>query len=62
VRTQSLENRTAPPHAHGEDGHSLSGPGADGAGGAHEAGPATAALDGLIRDERGVRFAPEADD
>jgi cyanophycin synthetase len=62
LRTQPLETRTAPPHAHGEDGHSVSGPGADGAGGAHEAGPVTAALDGLIRDERGVRFAPEADD
>jgi cyanophycin synthetase len=62
LRTQPFETRAAPPHAHSEDGHYVSGPGADGAGGAHEAGPATAALDGLIRDERGVRFAPEADD
>ena len=62
LRTERLESRTAPPHARGEDGHSVSGLGADGAGGAHEAGPPTAALEGLIRDERGVRFAPEADD
>jgi cyanophycin synthetase len=61
ARTQPRD--THPPlHARGDDGHLVSGAGADGAGGAHEAGPPAPGLEGLIRDERGVRFAPEADD
>jgi cyanophycin synthetase len=62
VRTQTHEPRQAPPHAPGEDGHFVSGLGADGAGSAHEAAPPPPGPEGLIRDERGVRFAPEADD
>ena len=46
----------------GEDGHFVSGFGGDGAGRPAEPGPPAASLEGLIRDERGVRFAPEADD
>src|SRR5579862_3686079 len=45
-----------------EDGHFAHRFGGDGAGRSGEAGPAAMALEGLIRDERGVRFAPEADD
>ncbi|MDE2137666.1 MAG: cyanophycin synthetase, partial [Gammaproteobacteria bacterium] len=44
-----------------EDGANAFAFGTDGGRGA-EAGPAAASLEGLIRDERGVRFAPEADD
>jgi cyanophycin synthetase len=47
----------------GENGHFVTGfGGAEGPARAPEAGPAAASLEGLIRDERGVRFAPEADD
>lgn len=62
ARTQARPTRSPPPDAHGEDGHYLAGFGADGAGSAHAAGPPAPSLEGLIRDERGVRFAPEADD
>jgi cyanophycin synthetase len=46
----------------GEDGLNAFAFGADGAGRTPEAGGAPASLEGLIRDERGVRFAPEAED
>jgi cyanophycin synthetase len=62
ARAAPRETRAAPPESRGEDGHFVSGFGADGAGRAHEAGLPAASLEGLIRDERGVRFAPEADD
>jgi cyanophycin synthetase len=62
ARTQAREARTPPPAARGEDGHYAPGFGANGAGAAHEAGASGPSLEGLIRDERGVRFAPEADD
>jgi cyanophycin synthetase len=65
VREAPRELRSVAPPAHGgrgEDGHFVAGFGSDGAGRAAEAGPAGASLEGLIRDERGVRFAPEADD
>jgi cyanophycin synthetase len=62
ARAAPREARAAPPDVRGEDGHFVTGFGADGAGRAHEAGPPAASLEGLIRDERGVRFAPEADD
>jgi len=62
ARTQAREMRTAPPAARGEDGHYGAGFGADGGAPAHEPGPSGPSLEGLIRDERGVRFAPEADD
>ncbi|HWW31898.1 MAG TPA: cyanophycin synthetase [Steroidobacteraceae bacterium] len=60
ARAAPRETRAAPSETRGEDGHFISGFGGDGAG----AAPAAAAvsLEGLIRDERGVRFAPEADD
>src|SRR5579864_184780 len=45
-----------------EDGHFANRFGGEGAGRSGEAGPAAMSLEGLIRDERGVRFAPEADD
>jgi len=61
VRTQAHETRIPPREAR-EDGHFVSGAGADGAGSSHDAGPPTPGLEGLILDERGVRFAPEADD
>jgi cyanophycin synthetase len=61
-RTPAREARAAPAAARGEDGHFVAGFGADGSGSAPEAGPPAASLEGLIRDERGVRFAPEADD
>ncbi|HVH85026.1 MAG TPA: cyanophycin synthetase, partial [Steroidobacteraceae bacterium] len=62
ARTEPREARAGPAAARGEDGHFVAGFGADGAGRGHEAGPPAASLEGLIRDERGVRFAPEADD
>jgi cyanophycin synthetase len=62
ARSPAQDTRTPPPPARGEDGHFLSGAGADGAGSPHEAAPPMPGLEGLIRDERGVRFAPEADD
>ncbi len=62
ARAVTRETRAAPPAARGEDGHFVAGFGADGSGSAHEAGPPAVSLEGLIRDERGVRFAPEADD
>jgi cyanophycin synthetase len=59
ARAAPRETRAAPAETRGEDGHFVSGFGGDGA----AAAPAAAAsLEGLIRDERGVRFAPEADD
>jgi cyanophycin synthetase len=62
ARTPARETRSAPPEGRGEDGHYVPGFGGDGAGRAQEAGPSGPSLEGLIRDERGVRFAPEADD
>jgi cyanophycin synthetase len=62
ARAAARETRAVPPDARGEDGYYVSGFGGDGAGRAHSAGPPAPSLEGLIRDERGVRFAPEADD
>jgi cyanophycin synthetase len=61
ARAAPRETRAAPSETRGEDGHFVSGFGGDGAGAA-PAAAAPASLEGLIRDERGVRFAPEADD
>jgi cyanophycin synthetase len=63
ARESSRERASPAPDARiGEHGHFVSGFGGDGAGRPAEAGPPGASLEGLIRDERGVRFAPEADD
>jgi cyanophycin synthetase len=63
ARAAPREARPAPTDTrHGEDGHFVSGFSGNGSGPAHEAGAPAPSLEGLIRDERGVRFAPEADD
>jgi len=63
ARATPPEPRLMPPEPRraSEDGAFAGAFGADGGRGS-EAGPQTPSLDGLIRDERGVRFAPEADD
>jgi cyanophycin synthetase len=63
-RPAAPEPRPPPPdpRRQGEDGHFAAGFGGDGAGRGPDAGAAMPPLEGLIRDERGVRFAPEADD
>jgi cyanophycin synthetase len=63
ARASQPEPRLVPPEPRraSEDGAFAGAFGADGGRGS-EAGPPTPSLDGLIRDERGVRFAPEADD
>ncbi len=63
ARAAQPEPRPAPPEPRraSEDGAFAGAFGAEGGRGS-EAGPPAPSLDGLIRDERGVRFAPEADD